>query len=236
MESHWQSIPDMMNTILAWMVLQVTPELGWKPCGVRIQPSKFADNMEQLMLLLQMVESGAVAQSTVLGKLGLDKSEEARKQVDEAMFMAELEAKQQQEIDKLMAGSSALQQAVDAQRMAMDPAAQQGAAPSVGGSPGGAVPPAADPVAEIMARIERFGSPDTPTTSQEMIAVAQEAAAIFINLPEIEKRQKLREIESKNKTMKELITSMMTETRENQNKQFIAQGQQMMSGTMPQPP
>ena len=226
LESHWQFIPDVMNTILAWKVLQITPELGWKPCGVRIQPSKFADNMEQLMLLLQMVESGAVAQSTVLNKLGLDKSEEARKQVDEAMFEAELEAKQQQEIDKLMAGSSALQQAVDAQRMAMDPAAQQGAAPPAGGT--SAVPPAADPVAEIMARIEQFGSPDTPTTSQEMIAVAQEAAAIFINLPEIEKRQKLREIESKNKTMKELITSMMTETREAQNKQFIAQGQQMM--------
>jgi hypothetical protein len=184
--------------------------------------------MEQLMLLLQMVESGGVAQSTVLHKLGLDKSEEARKQVDEAMFQAELEAKQQQEIDKLMAGSSALQQAVDAQRMAMNPEAQQGMAPPVSGTPGGAVPPAADPVAEIMARIEQFGHPNTPTTAQEMIAVAQEAAAIFVNLPEIAKRQKLREIEVKNKTMKKLITSMMTETRENQNKQFIAQGQQMI--------
>ncbi len=229
LESHWQAIPGTINTILGWVVLQATPELGWKPCGVRIQPSKFADNMEQLMLLLQMVESGAVARSTVLGKLGLDKSEEARKQVDEATFEAELEAKQQQELDKMMAGSTALQQAVDAQRAAMAPAMQQQA--GGGGDPnaaGGAVPPAADPLAAIMARIEQFGSPDTPTTAQEMIAVAQEAAAVFINLPEMEKRQKLREIETVNKTMKELITSMMTETRDAQNKRFIAQGQQAM--------
>ncbi len=230
MESHWQFIPATMNTILSWVVQQVTPELGWKPCGVRIEPSKFADNMEQLMLLLQLVQAGGVAQSTVLRKIGLDKSEEARKQRDEALFMAELEAKQQQELDKMVAGSSALQQAVDAQRAA-DPTMQQqagggGAAP-VTGLPDEAVPPAADPLAAIMARIEQFGNPDTPTTSQEMIAVAQEAAAIFVTLPEIEKRQKLREIETKNKTMKELITSMMTETRQTQDKAFIAQGRQM---------
>lgn len=237
-ESHWQIIPSTMNTILAWMVVQVTPELGWKPCGVRMEPSKFADNMEQLMLLLELLKGGDVAKSTMLRKVGLDKSEETRKQLDEALFQAELEAKQQQELDKMMAGNTALQQTVDRQRMAMDPAMQggdgPGAAPPVEGMPGGAVPPAADPLAAILAKIEQFGNPDSPTTSQEMIAVAQEAAAIFINLPEIEKRQKLREIEGKNKTMKELITSMMKETREDQNRRFIAQGQQMaqQGGTM----
>ena len=224
-ESHWQSISDTANLILFWMISNMTPELGWKPCGARLEPSKIADNMDQLMLLLQMVQGGGVAQSTVLRKLGLDKTEETRKQMDEALMAAKLEMEQQQELDKMMMGNTALQQAVDEQRMAMNPELQgQGtgmppsggeaaAGPPVAGTPAGAVPPAADPLAAIMAKIEQFTNPATPTTSQEMIAVAQEAAAIFINMPEIEKRQKLREIESKNKTMKELITSMMTEQR-----------------------
>ena len=239
-EQHWQTIVESANLVLSWVVSKITPELGWKACGVRLEPSKIADNMDQLLLMLQMVQAGAVAQSTVLRKLGLDKTEEARKQMDEAMTMAKLEAEQQQELDKLMAGGSVLQQIVDQQRMAMDPAAQQamaqgggmGAAPPVAGTPGGAVPPAADPLAAILAKIEQFGSPDTPVSISDMNAVAEEAAAIFATLPEVEKRQKLRDIAAKNPPMKDLITKKMTEYLENRNRQAIAQDRQAMSQGM----
>jgi hypothetical protein len=237
-EAHWQQIPESCNRILEWTVSAVTPELGWKVCGVRLQPPKIADNMEHLMLLMQLLDRGRVADGTILRKVGLEGSEEKRRQLDEAMEYAELEAKQQKELDKLMAGNTQLQQMVDQQRMAADPAMQQqagGAAPA-GGAAGGAVPPPADPLAQIMAKIEQFGSPATPITPQDQLAIAQEAAAILANMPEITKRQKLREIEQINPNMKKLITSEMTEFHKSQNQQFIAQGQQMMQqggGGMP---
>jgi hypothetical protein len=228
-EQHWQSIVESANLILSWIVARITPELGWKACGVRLEPSKIADNMDQLMLMLQMMQVGKVSDSTVLRKLGLDKTEEARKQMDEAMTTAKLEAEQQQELDTMMAGNTALQQVVDQQRMVMDPMTQQqtGAAP-VAGTPGGTVPPAADPVAAIMAKIEQFASPETPVTINDMNAVAEEAAAIFVTLPEIDKRQKLRDVESKNPPMKDLITKKMSEYLKGRDRQAIAQDRQMM--------
>jgi hypothetical protein len=90
------------------------------------------------------------------------------------------------------------------------------------------MPPPADPLAQIMAKIEQFGSPATPITPQDQLAIAQEAAAILANMPEIMKREKLREIEQINPNMKKLITSEMTEFHKMQNKEFVAQGQQMM--------
>ena len=131
-----------------------------------------------------------------------------------------------------------MQQAVEQQRMAMDPAMQQQAMQqqAMGGGmapmgPGGS----GDPVAEIMARIEQFGTPNTNTTPKDMTALAQEAAAIFIHLPEMQKRQKLREVEAVNPVMKDLITSEMTKQHKAQNAEFIAQGEQMMQqgGGMP---
>ena len=87
-EQHWQSIVESANLILSWIVARITPELGWKACSVRLEPSKIADNMDQLMLMLQMMQFGKVSDSTVLRKLGLDKTEETRKQMDEAMTTA----------------------------------------------------------------------------------------------------------------------------------------------------
>jgi hypothetical protein len=174
----------------------------------------------------------------MLQRVGMNSSEEIRKKLDEAMEQATLEAKQQQDLDRLMAGSTQLQQAVEQQRMAADPAAQAaaqgGAAPAE--AAGAAAPPTADPLAEIMAKIEQFGNPATPITPQDQLAIAQEAASILANMPEVMKRQKLREIEQINPNMKKLITSEMTEFHKMQNQQFIAQGQQAMSsqqGGMP---
>jgi hypothetical protein len=236
-EAHWQQVPESCNRILEWVVSQVTPELGWKVCGVRLQQPKIADNMDYLMMLMQLFNMGRVADGTMLQKVGLDQREEKRRQLDEAMEQAELEAKQQQELDKLMSSSTQLQQAIDQQRMMSDPNAQAAAqgAPPAGAAPAGGAPPVSgDPLAEIMAKIEQFGNPATPIKPQDQLALAQEAAAILANMPEIEKRGKLREIESINPNMKKLITAEMTEVHKQQNRQFIAQGQQMMQqGGMP---
>jgi hypothetical protein len=200
-EAHWQQVPESCNRILEWIVSQVTPELGWKVCGIRLQPPKIADSMEQLMLLMQLLELGKVADGTILQKVGLATQEETRKKLDEALETAELEAKHQQELDKLMAGGTQLQQAVDQEGMAAQQAAAQQGAAGAAPADAGAMPPPADPLAQIMAKIEQFGSPATPITPQDQLAIAQEAAAILANMPEIMKREKLREIEQINQNM-----------------------------------
>ena len=238
-EAHWQHIPNTCNAILEWITSKATPELGWKACGVRLEPPKIVDNMDQLMLLMQLYQGGDVAKSTLLRKLELDKTEETRKQMDEAAMEAKLEAEYQQDIDKYVSGSTALQQAVEQMRMAMNPAAQQAAAGGMppggggmaGGAPAGMPGASGDPVAEILAKIEQYGSPNTPIKPTDMTALAQEAAAIFIGLPEMQKRQKLREVEAINPTMKDLITAEMGKARKSQQVDIISQAQQQ--GGMP---
>jgi hypothetical protein len=231
-EQHWRQIVDQANKMLMWIVKKITPELGWKPVGVRLEPTKIADNMEQLMLMLQLMERGGVALSTIQRKVNLDPVEELRKQQDGAIMQAKMDMEQQEELDKYMAGNSALRGAVEDQR-AMEQ--QGGAAPAGGGGGGAPGMPAqqsADPVNSIMLKIEGYSNPAINTPPQEMYAVAQEAAAIFAHLPEIDKRQKLREIEAKNPPLKALITQAMTEFHKEENRQFISQGQQQAQQQM----
>jgi len=139
-----------------------------------------------------------------------------------------MEAKINPEMDKIVSGNTALQQAVEQQRAMM----------AGGGAQGGAMPagqPPADPTAQIMARIEAFGNPQVPTSPVEMQQVAQEAAAIFAFMPEVEKRAKLREVEQINPVMANLIRKEMDEVHKQKNRDFIAQGEAAMQqgGTPP---
>ena len=54
--------------------------------------------------------------------------------------------------------------------------------------------------------------------------IAQEAAAIFAFMPEVEKRAKLREVEQINPVMANLIRKEMDEVHKQKNRDFIAQG------------
>jgi hypothetical protein len=218
-ESHWQHIPSAANSVLRWVVEKITPHLGWKEFGVRLTPPKIADNIDQLMLLLQMMQAGEVTATTILSKLGLDRSEELRRKGDETIQSAKMEAKINPEMDKIVSGNTALQQAVEQQRAMM----------AGGGAPqGGAAAPPADPTAQIMERIESFGNPQAPTSPVEMQQVAQEAAAIFAFMPEVEKRAKLREVEQINPVMADLIRKEMEEVHKQKNRDFIMQGEAAM--------
>jgi hypothetical protein len=87
-----------------------------------------------------------------------------------------------------------------------------------------------------MARIESFGNPQVPTSPVEMQQVAQEAAAIFAFMPEVEKRAKLREVEQINPIMADLIRKEMDEVHKQKNRDFIIQGEAaMQQGGAPPP-
>ena len=225
-EAHWQHVPAAANTSLKWMVEKITPNLGWKEFGVRLTPPKIADNMEHLMLLLQMMQAGEVTATTILGKLGLDRPEEQRRKSDEAIQSAKMEVKTDSELNKVVAGNDALSQSVDAMRAMA--AEGEGGMPQQGAGGASVGPPAADPLAQIMAKIESFGSPQTPTSPMDMLQVAQEAAALLAPLPLMEKRQKLREIEQANSVIAGLIRDQIGEVTEEQDRQFVMQGRQMM--------
>jgi hypothetical protein len=221
-EADWQHIVQVENDILSWLVSKITPELGWKPCGVRMSPSKIADNMDQLMLLLQMWQAQAVSPATILNRLGLSETEEIRKQLEGAATRLRMETEQQKQLDEFSSGVSALQQATDQQRMAADPsmqaqmqggpAAPQGM-PAAGPAPGGAMPPAMDPLGSILSKIDMFGSSGAMVRPQDMTALAEEAAAVLIYTPEITRRQALRDIAAKNEQIHDLILARMGKQR-----------------------
>ena len=221
-EAHWQQIPSAANTLLKWMVKKITPHLGWREFGVRLTPPKIADNMEHLMLLLQMMSAGEVSAGAILTKLGLERAEEQRRKSDEAIQSAKMEIRTNAELDQTMAGNTALQQSVEETRAMM-----AGGMP-FGGQGMSAGPPPADPVAQVMAKIESFGNPATPRPIDEQFQVAQEAAAIFAFLPETQKRQKLREVDMVNKPLADLIRKQMDEVHKQYKQDMMAQGEAMV--------
>ena len=83
---------------------------------MRLTPPKIADNVDQLMLLLQMMQAGEVTSTTILSKLGLDRAEEQRRKADEAEQGTKRDVEVQSNIDKTVTGNSALQQTVEQQR------------------------------------------------------------------------------------------------------------------------
>ena len=224
-EAHWQHIPSAANTFLDWLVHQVTPHLGWKEVGIRLTPPKIADNLDQLMLLMQLHQVGELSATTLHGKVGLERSEEKRRQMDEAIQAAKMDVETQAELDKIMAGNSMLQQTVQQQQAMM----AGGGAPDGGGEMGmSGSAPAADPVSQIMMRIQAFANPAVPKPITEYHQIAQEAAAIFSSLPLTEKRAKLREIDQINKPLADMIRTQMEQVNNERNREFVAQGQAAM--------
>jgi len=230
LESHWQHVPATANMALRWIVEKITPKLGWKEFGVRLTPPKIADNLDHLMMLLQMMQLGEVTPTTILGKLGLERAEEQRRKRDEAILSGKMDIETQAELDNIVRGNGALQTAVQQQQAMM---MGGGGAPPPG-DPAMGQPPAADPVAQVMARIESVANPHTPMPINDYFQLAQEAAAIFAPMPEVAKRQKLREIDQINKPLADLIRTQMGEFHKQQRQEFISQGQAMaQQGGMP---
>jgi hypothetical protein len=231
-EAHWQHIVDAANTFLRWVVRKVSDELGWQPLGVKLAKPRIADNMDHLMMLLQLMPTGKISDTTILQLLGRDITEERRRREEDSIQDAKTEVKIQTEVDKTVQGSGVLRTAVEEQR-AMDQQQMQG-----GGGAMPAGPPPADPVAEIMAKIESFGNPNMPMSITEQAQIAEEAAAIFANLPLAEKRAKLREVDHINQPIADLIRKKLEELTKTQDRQFIEQGRaamQQQGGGMPPP-
>ena len=220
LEAHHQNIPAAANTFLEWIIAKVTPFLGWKEFGARLTQPKIADNMDQLMMLMQLQQMGKISATTMLPKVGLDNAEEQRRLSNEAIQSAKIEVKMQAEMDKTVAGNDAINQAVQ-QQAAMEGGG--GGVPPMGAS--GA--PAADPMGQIMMRIQSI-SPQTPIPITEIFQIAQEAAAILTSMPEVQKRQKLREIDQFNKPIADMIRKQMDEVNKSRNREFVAQGQAAM--------
>ena len=121
-----------------------------------------------------------------------------------------------------MAGNSVLQQTVQQQQAMM-----QGGAPPDGGMGMSGSAPAADPVSQIMMRIQAFANPGVPKPLNEFSQLAQEAAAVFLTLPLIEKQAKLREIDQINKPLADMIRTQLELLNKEKNRGYVAQGQAM---------
>jgi hypothetical protein len=69
-----------------------------------------------------------------------------------------------------------------------------------------------------------------------MLSIAQEAAAVLVWAPEIEKRSKLREITQLNPIMGDLVRSQIEEQRNAQDKDSVMQGRQQVQEQQGQGP
>lgn len=204
--SYWQWLVTDYNEFLRFVVKKVSEILGWEPVGARFARITEADDINRQVQALQLMQTGAVSQTTGLASVGIDKHEEVRRIMEEQRDEAEQQEKMQEDLETSkqlsditgggMLGMLGRQQAAQQQQQ------QQGAGPmgapgtgmpmpgpagpvgmagaQVPGAPGGggmsSLMPGADPISQLIAQ-----SGIQPTDSiQDIYAKAQTLAQQFM--------------------------------------------------------
>lgn len=221
-EAAWQSIPNMYNQILGWMVEHLVKAYGLKKTAVSLQRSTIADDMLRKQVLTQLMGANQISAETALEAFGIDAREEVKKVYKHQDFIAKVQketdekAQKQQEMGAVQAMSGNPTPSMMAQQQQQ--AAQQGAAPPAGAPMGGM------PVG---------GTGGQPTTIPEMSQQAEQMAQQLVTMPEGDRKTQLKGIRENNKDLHALVTSAMEKIRG----QAASQGKQMVlqqGGPQPQ--
>jgi hypothetical protein len=217
-ESTWHHLVHDSNSMLTWLVGQVSQIMSWETITARLKRVTVADNLEKQMLAAQLMMSQQISASTILGDLGYRWKKEQANIADEAKYQAELQMRTQEEMDQSgFAQQIAKGQAAGGQG---GPGGAPAGAPAGGGQPApggqggeggqpGMMPGAEGPVTAYLSQM----SPNVPQTPEDMMQVAQSLAQELLGLPESAKNRELRKLKQYNSALHTMVTKKLEEIR-----------------------
>lgn len=194
-EAAWQSIPNLYNQILSWLVSNLVRSYGIKKTTVKLQRSTIADDMLRKQVLTQLMAANQISAQTALEAFGIDARDEVKKVYKQQAYVAKVQretdekAMKQQEMGVLQQMTGQPGPSAMAQQMQQPPP----------GTPTGGAP--------------MGGTGGQPQTIPEMSDQAEQMAQQLVTMPETQRRQQLKGIRENNKDLHALVTSAMERIR-----------------------
>lgn len=254
-EANWSYLTHNMNRFLMRLVEHVARVMNWEPVSCRLQRVTHADDLNRQMAVLQLMMGGQTSRTTGLASVGLDFIEEERKKLEEERMVSEETQEMQKEMEQLaqmdeLAATPPEAAAGGAPPGAAPPGgAPPGAAPPMpGGMPGGM--PAAGPMGPMGQPAGPYGAmqafmagqpllPNTPTTPEEMMMMADTLAQQAMGMPESMKDSFLIRLKKENPVIHSLVKEKLAQYRRDAQVQggaMLMQQQQQAQAAMPQDP
>lgn len=201
-ESAWQAIPSLYNTILSWIVKVAARNFDLPETSVTMKRTTIAYDESRKQILTQLMAANQISPETALAAYGIDAVDEVEKTLKHQDLVAKKtqEHQEAQQDQQDMAAVSALAGSATASTVANQ--AQGGGAASGGGG-GGAAPGSAG----------GGGAGGQPQSLQQMSDTAQSAAQQLVSMPELDRRQQLKQVRESNPDLHALIMSKMTKIR-----------------------
>ena len=229
-EANWSHLVHNLNVFVNKLVQQVSKILRWEPVSARMVRVTHADDLNRQMAKLQLMMGNQISKTTGLESIGLNHSTETRRMLDEAEVEGEEQQKKQKELEQKAQTDELMEMLAPTPTQQM---AQQLAGGGGGAAPGGAAPPAGGMPGTGMSAVDQFlqnkvNNPKGFTTPEELEAQAQAISEDLIMRPESQRRGELAKLRKGDRTIHQLVTSMLDE----KNRQITSQAGQQAKAQM----
>lgn len=240
-EATWGIIPSLYNQALQHIIDRLTVFKSWEPVTGVWTPVTAADDINRHMAKLQLMGTKDVSKTTALQSLGLQFERETKQVMEEERFMAEQQAKLQEEMDR----TGEMAQIMAQPGAAMAPPG--GAPPGAGQMPpgGGGAPPAAPaapggmPAGQMAAgqfAASMVTSPNAPILPTELWERANTVAGTLMSMPSAQKSSEMIALKRMDPTLHAIVKMILddqAQQAETQGKQMVMEQQFGKTGSSP---
>lgn len=207
-QSKWSDLYKGLSRFVNWVGKQAARHFGWPQIRLRYQPPSLADDLEATLQKLQLMTTRQISQTSGLRSIGADFREEQRKIIDEERYVAELQARFQEEMDQ-----AAQQQALGQPQQGQpgqqgDPSQQGGQGADQAQQQGGAAGQAAQSITSMLP-----SGPNVKVSPTEQLQNAQNIAQELMSRPPAQRVSELRQLKQKDPTMHMIVTGVLRDMR-----------------------
>ena len=225
-ENMWPEIVSTMNNFLEWQAKFSSNYMGQPDHSIRLQPVRFADDIERKHILLQLMAGRQISPQTALETLGIKNPEnelarvtewERRRAIEEKEFSDDMQ--QLQEADMIKQDMAASAQGLPP----FDPSTM-GAAGGMGGPAGGAPVPMG--MGGGMGGGQPGFSPEEIETPEAMQATAERLATEIMQMEPSARRSALINLKKQNETLHALVKQKIEDMEQQAGQAGVQQARQ----------
>lgn len=235
-ESNWGWLISAENEFANFVAKRVAVLLNDSPVKVQFQRITHADDMNRQYAKMQLMSNGLISKTTGLASVGIDQQEEARKMMEEDRDMAELQQRQQEDMENeqmfqqlVPSGQQRLiEQIQQQQQMPQGGVAAMGMpGMSPGGQPGqpsglSVMGGGTNPVDQLIASWKTLPTTTAQDMDQKAETIAQQIASMG---PSPERARTLRRLKQQDPAIHPFVKAKLQQM----DQEMAYQGKQMMA-------
>lgn len=221
-ENTHSMLMSAVNGLLSWVCDSMSRTAHWDVVTARFQPPKMADNLERQGMLLQLMMSGHLSETTGLEVVGRDFKTEKKRLIQEVRHVEELEARRQEEAEQQGAAAQIIRGITPAMEQA-EAEGQPGGLPGAqGASSSSGLQQHGGDIQHIVKSLEAGSK-----SMDDISAAAEQIANILLQMPDAIKDSELRRLKTQHEVLHSVTRQKMDQIR---SQARLEGGEMLMSG------